>query len=366
MKNNVKNERLKRRFFKWMKEANGYSNLTINAIEKSIWLYEDFTNHADFRGFNSRTATNFKKWLEERKYRGKQISITTVYHYLRFLKGFFLWVSGQPGYKSKIDHDSISYLSLEKKKVRNAIAPKRTEYPTLEYVKKLIKSIEPKTEIDKRDRALIAFLVLSGMRDKAMTSLPLGCFDREKLEVRHYTDKGVDTKFGKSYISYLFKFDDDLVNDVIEWAKYLETEKLFGSDDPLFPRSKVEQEKDALTFVCKRVEPVFWKGTGSIRQMLRNRSQSAGLRYYHPHSFRHLAVCLARKNCKTAEELKAVSQNFGHEYIGTTMMNYGKLDDFRVEEIVSNMDFSDSGKSVEQSQEIEEVIKRLQKMKNRA
>ncbi len=147
---NSKNEKIKRKYFRWLKEANGLAELTICAIEKAIWLYEDFTKHEDFDRFNQNRAVGLKKWLQKRTYRGKAISIATVHHDLRHLKSFFVWLSGQPGYKSKISVDSVSYLSLEKKKVREATASKQVRYPSLEYIRKLADSIEIKIEIDRR------------------------------------------------------------------------------------------------------------------------------------------------------------------------------------------------------------------------
>lgn len=363
MKNNIKNERKKRVYFRWLKEAKGYSELSIECIEKSIWLYEDFTNHEDYVLFNHKKAVAFKKWLEERKHKGNPISSATQYHYLRHLKGFLTWLSGQAGYKSRLSYDSISYLSLEKKKVREAISPKQSRYPPLEYVKQLAASIEVKTEIDRRDRALIAFLLLSGMRDKAVASMPLGCFDRQKLEIRQFTREGVKTKFGKSFISYLFRFDENLLKYVIDWAEYLERTKLFGSSDPLFPRSKQEQMEGGLSFICREVEPVFWKETGGIRDILKGRSCAAGLEYYHPHSFRHLAVSLATHFCKTPEEFKAVSQNLGHEYVGTTMMTYGRIDAPKVGEIISEMTFSTEPDEIDRSKLFEQLRKALKTQK---
>ncbi|MFH1373382.1 MAG: site-specific integrase [bacterium] len=360
---NSKNEKIKRKYFRWLREANGLSELTVCAVEKAIWLYEDFTNHGDFAGFNQSKAVRLKKWLLSRTYRGKPVSITTVYHYLRHLKRFFVWLSGQPGYKSRISLDSVSYLSLEKKKVREATAPKRVKYPSLEYVRNLADSIDVRNEIDQRDRALIAFLLLSGMRDKAVSTLPIGCFDTQTLEIQQDPVAGVDTKFGKSFISVLFRFDDKLVEYVINWVKYLTETKLFASTDPLFPRSRVEQVEGGLTFISRQVEGVYWKGAGSIRQILKVRSAKAGLNYYHPHSYRHTAVSLAMRYCRNAEEIKAVSQNFGHDYIGTTMVTYGTLDDFRVEEIIRGMDFSAGCCKVNQNQVIEDVLRQLEKLK---
>ncbi len=355
MKNNVKNERIKRRFYRWLKEAKGYAESSIRGIEKAIRLYEDFAKHEDFALFNPKKAIGFKKWLEDKRTNGKALSNAAQYHYLRHLKGFFGYLSTQVGYKSKITPDSISYLSLEKKKVREAISPKNVDYPSLEYVKQLTNSIEVRNEIDRRDRALIAFLLLSCMRDKAITTLPIGCFNRAKLQIRQFARDGVETKFGKSYISCLIPFDSELVAYVIDWVEYLEKVKLFGSKSPLFPRSKREQIEGGLTFICREVEPIFWKGTGSVRQILRDRAEAAGLKYYHPHSFRHLAAYLAVKNCHNGEQLRAISQNFGHENIGTTMMTYGKLDEFRMGEVIANMDFSGKPPDIDNAETIEKI-----------
>ena len=53
MRPNNKNEMVKRNFFKWLKEANGCCNATVNSVEKAILIYEDFTGLMDFVTFNS-------------------------------------------------------------------------------------------------------------------------------------------------------------------------------------------------------------------------------------------------------------------------------------------------------------------------
>lgn len=44
----------KRKFFRWLKEANGCCDSTVNCVEKAILIYEDFTKPADFVTFNLR------------------------------------------------------------------------------------------------------------------------------------------------------------------------------------------------------------------------------------------------------------------------------------------------------------------------
>lgn len=358
-KPNIKNERIKRRFYQDLKEAFGLSESTINNIARAILLYEDFTNNADFATYNSDKAKEFKEWLRERKYRGKPITITTIHSYLRYLRKFFLWISKEAGYRSRINPSSVDYLRVSKKEERIATQSVSKPYPSLEDVRKLTDSIEINSEINFRDRALIAFTLLSGMRAKAIVTLPLVCFDEDKLIVSQDPKEKVATKFSKHITTVLFNFDNELLSYVIKWVKHLK-EKSFGSKDPLFPRSKLEQEKDALSFkTATEVEPVFWKGTAIIGKIFRKRAQDAGLHYYSPHTFRHLAVDLALKNCETGEQLKAISMNFGHEHVATTLSSYANFEPQRLSEILRNMDFS--GKPSESPKELMEMIKKLLK-----
>ena len=340
VKINPKNEKIKRKFFQWLKDADGCCQATIDNIEKAILLYEDFTRQADFVTYNSDKAIDFKKSLSKREHRGKIISLTTYHTYLRYLRKFFTWLSWQSGYRSKITLDKIKYLNIGEKEEKIATQSIPRNYPSLEYVINLADSIKISSEIDMRDRALISFTLLSGMRDKAIVTLPLGCFDEEKLFISQNPRLGVQTKFSKLILTTLLKFNDKLLDYILEWVKYIKA-KGFGSQDPLFPRSKTDKGTENLSFEpSNEVEPVFWKGTGRIREIFKKRSQEAELPYYPPHTFRHLAIDLAFKHCNSGEQIKAISQNFGHEHIATTLSSYANYDSNRLSGILGGMDFS--------------------------
>lgn len=354
----AKNEKIKRKYFKWLQDAEGYSMATVESIEKAIWDYESFSKDDDYAHFNDKSAKDFKKWLSEKKLKsGEIISLQTQYDRLRHLKKFFTWLSGQAGYKSKINVYDTSYLRLDKKLAKIATAPKVEEddYPTLEFVKKLCKSIEVKNEIDLRDRALIAFTLLSGMRDHAIITLPFGCFNPETLEVKQDPRKGVHTKFSKTIVSVLFQFDEELLGYVLEWFNFLKVDKVFGLKDPLFPATRVEQMSETeYIFEAKGVEPVFWRSTSTMRKIFEERTKNANLEYFSPHKYRHSATRLATDNCKSAEQIKAVSQNLGHEHVGTTLLTYGRLHNHRVKEVVTELNFKKN-----KEEEIREQIKKL-------
>src|SRR5579859_2530260 len=296
---NALNERVKWNFYRWLREADGCCELTVNNIESAILLWQESTKNEDFGLFSVEKAVGFKKWLEKREFRGKPLSIVTAYGYLRSLQKFFKWLAREKGFKSRIKLNDVDYLSINRKEGRVATQGSFRDFPAFDYVKNLVNSITIQNEIDQRDRALICFTLLSGMRDKAIATLPLGCFNHETLVITQNPRKGVETKFSKWVPTTLFRFDEEMVGYVLEWLKHLEA-KGFSTKAPLFPRSKLSQGKGQLTFEkATQVEPKFWQGTGAIREIFKRRSENAKLPYHHPHTFRHLAVMLALKACKS-------------------------------------------------------------------
>lgn len=342
LKSNIENEKAKNKYFDFLKESAGYSDVTIDTHKKAIYRYEEFSDFEDFRHFSKKRAIEYKNWLEEKKAprSNKQISITTVYHYVRNLREFFLWLGKQPKYKSEIILSDVDYLKLPKAKARIATSSKREEFPTLEQVKKVVESIEIKSEIDLRDRALISFTLLSGMRESAIITLPISCFDKNRMLINQDPKFGVKTKFSKTIRSYVFRFDDNMVKYFLDWYEYLRTEKVFGNSAPIFPRNKVVNAENSLSFVSNEVEPEFWQSATSIRNIFKQRFEHAGIQYFSPHAFRHTAILTALAKCRNGQEVKAISQNFGHENVSTTLTTYGTMNDSQMSGIISGMSFS--------------------------
>jgi len=339
-KPNINNEKIKRKFIKRLREAEGLADSTIYKVEQAIFLYEDFTENSDFKTYNPDKAIALKNWLKKRKFNGKPISISTRHSYLRNLRKFFLWLSREPGYISKIPINSVAYLRLRLKEGKIAAQYTPPNFPTRDYVGKLFNSIDIKSEVDHRNSALVSCLHLTGMRVFAISTLPICCFDEEKLIVDQDPQEEVHTKFSKRIFSIVFNFDNRMLDTLIGWKKFL-VSKGFGMKDPLFPRSKLEHQKDGLCFEsATKVEPVFWKGTGRIREILEKISKEAGMEYFPPHTFRHLTIYLAIKYCRSIEQFKALSQNFGHEDIITILRVYANYAPYELQEILGNKDFS--------------------------
>ncbi len=340
-----RNELLKRRFYEWLKNSKRFSDDTIKCFEKAIWLWEDFTKKADFGSFNMTKAKDFKDWLKNKKKKNSKenISISYCNDNLRHLKIFFDWLSKQAGYKSKINQTAIDYLNLTRKEVREATQPKNVEYPTLEEIKKVIEGLKGKTEIEMRDRALFALAFLTGARITAIRTLPMRSFDKKELVIYQDPVLGVETKFSKKITTVLIPFGyKEALNYFIEWFDYLEKEKKFQPNDPIFPATKIENGKDNISYYnTGEVEAKFLKSSTSLRKIFEKRFKQFGIQYYHPHTFRHFVIKEMSKFPMTKEEEKAYSQNMGHENVGTTFgsYGYGHIEEKRQIEIIRNIDF---------------------------
>ena len=90
------------------------------------------------------------------------------------------------------------------------------------------------TDVERRDRALIAFTILTGARDGAIASFKLRHVDIAESRIDQDA-REVRTKFSKSFVTNFFPVGDDICQVVVDWVSYLRFEKLWGLDDPLFP-----------------------------------------------------------------------------------------------------------------------------------
>jgi integrase/recombinase XerD len=145
---NAKNERTKRGFFRYLKDADGCCDSTINNIENAILLWQRFFKNEDFALYNADKAIDFKKWLSKRDNSGKPLSLATYRSYLRHLRKFFAWLIREPGYKSKIKANELDYLKISEKEERMATQSLPRNYPSLEYVLCIVESIIVRSEID--------------------------------------------------------------------------------------------------------------------------------------------------------------------------------------------------------------------------
>ncbi|MEO1281970.1 MAG: site-specific integrase, partial [Pseudomonadota bacterium] len=189
------NERIKREYLTYLKEAQRYSETSINGVAAAIAHFERYGKHKDFKRFRIQQAIGFKKKLAEDVNRktGRLLSLATQRSTLNALRSFFIWLAGQPGYKSRLSYPDADYFNLSEKDNRIAQSHTPRPFPSLTQARHMITEMPSATPIEQRDRALIAFTLMTGCRDRATVSLKLKHIDlankRVSLDAREVQTK---------------------------------------------------------------------------------------------------------------------------------------------------------------------------------
>ncbi len=336
-KANPKNERIKYAYLTYLEEAKRMTSHTAEDALAAISLFEGSTRRKDFASFHIEQARRFKRYLAEslNQRTGKPLSKATIHSRLNAVKAFFQWLAGQPGYRSRINYSDCEYFNPTANETRIATARKDPKVPTLEQIHHVIDRMPAGTLIERRERAIIAFAILSGARDNAIASFNLGHVDLIRRTVFHDAAT-VRTKNRKTFTSAFFPVGGNAETIVRDWCHALRAECLFGDADPLFPATLVRLNERG-EFAPDGFKRKHWTTADPIRKVFRRAFAAADLPYFNPHSFRNTLAKLGQRICRTPGEMKAWSQNLGHEEMMTTFTSYGKVDAYRQREILSRL-----------------------------
>lgn len=324
-------------YITYLRDAKRQDHSTIDGAMKSINRFEEYTGYHDFKKFRAKHAIGFKKHLLARKsiVTGEKLSKATVLTATRHLKMFFQYLVTQKGYRAKINYSDIEYFNLSEKDTRIANAKRKKTVATIEQLIETLKAMPSSTAIEMRDRAVFAFVILTGARDGAVASAKIKHIDI--AEQSFYQDaREVKTKFSKTFTTYFLPVGELPSKIFNEWVEYLIKELGYKQDDPLFPKTKLAHNKNQ-QFEAVGLLKERWSNANPIRKIFKQAFEAVGLPYFKPHSFRDTLTRLGEKLCRTPEEFKAWSQNFGHESVMTTFYSYGDVPDYRQAELLKTL-----------------------------
>lgn len=334
---NPKNERTKRTYFVYLKEAKRRDEASIDAVAKALSRFEAATGWRDFSRFNSKHAIAFKRKLDSQVSlrTGDRLSRATVHSTLSALRSFFFWLADQPGFKRSLSYSDADYFNLSEKDVRIARAVRDQAFPSLAQVHHVLSILPAGSDLERRDRAMIALALLTGARDGALASLKLKHVDLAQGRIDQDA-RDVKTKFSKTFSTWFFPVEGEALAIFTDWIEHLRGACLWGDSDPLFPSTRMGLGPTG-GFVAAGLERRHWQNAGAIRRIFRQAFERAGLPYFHPHSIRKTLVQLGERVCTTPEEFKAWSQNLGHEHVSTTFTSYGQVAGHRQAELIRTM-----------------------------
>lgn len=336
-KPNAANERTKHEYLSYLEEAKRMSPASAESAAAAISLFEESTGYKDFSAFHIEQAKRFKRFLDDARHpaTGRPWAKATIHSRLLAVKAFFVWLAGQPGYKSRISYPDCDYFNPTANDARIADARTERDVPTLEQIRRVLATMPYESPIEKRDRAIIAFTLLSGARDNAIASFNLGHVDLVRRSV-HHDARTVRTKNRKTITTSFFPVGDDVEGIVTEWVHFLRADALFAETDPLFPATLVAPDGRG-AFAPQGLGRKHWTTADPIRKLFRRAFENAGFGYCNPHSFRKTLALLGQVVCRSPEEMKAWSQNLGHEAMMTTFTSYGTIPGYRQTEILNGL-----------------------------
>lgn len=351
-KHSASNERIKRDYFAYLKEALGRDEATIDGVAKSLARFEESTKARDFKRFHRGQAVAFKGALAKANNArtGERISKATMHSTLRDLRAFFFWLAHLPGFKSHIGYHDADYFNLSDKDVAVARAKRDKRVPTLAQVHHVLSAMPAGTILERRDRALIAFAALTGARVAALASFRLAHVDLAAGMVEHDA-RTVRSKFAKTFPTWFMPIDGDALTIFTAWISELERDHLWGSEDPLFPATEMGLDASG-GFTPVGILRSGWRTTQPINAIFRRAFDCAGLPYFNPHSFRDMMVRHAMALNLSAEAMKAWSQNLGHSDVMTTFTSYGSIPAHRQGELIRALGSADAKQGLADDPEV--------------
>jgi integrase len=337
VKRNPANERAKRAYLQWLGGSQGRDQASLDAVAKALERFDEYNRRRDFAKFHFEQALGFKARLCEQSNArtGAPLSASTIKSTLAALKAFFIWLSGEPTYRAKLRRNDAAFFNPTDNLARVAGAHRRRPFPSLDQIRAALAAMPMETEIDRRDRALVAFAILTGARDAAIVSARLKHIDIEG-RLLEQDAREMATKKAKTFTTWFYPVGDDIEKIVVEWVEFLRGPKQFGPEDPIFPKTRVTQGPE-MEFAAASLDRAPWANANAVRKLFRLAFARAGLPYFNPHSFRNTLVQLAYESKLNAEQIKAWSQNLGHEHIVTTLVSYGTVQPFRQAEIFADL-----------------------------
>jgi site-specific recombinase XerD len=336
-KHNENNERIKRKYLMFLKQAKGHDESTIDVVAKALSRFEQYNNYKDFKAFHVQQAVSFKAFLakEKNKKTGKPLSKSTLKSTLNQLKDFFQWLSRETGYKSKINYSDAEFFNLSEKDKSIASAKRPKLIATLEQAKHTLSVMPESNDIEKRNKALFAFTLMTGSRVGAIISFKIKDIDLKANSVLQDA-RTVKTKFSKTFTTSYFPVGDEVYKVFHQWFEYITKDLLFGLDEPLFPKTKMINGEDN-DFKNAGLSKEHWNTSAPVNRIFKDAFALAGLSYFNPHSFRDTLSVLGQKVCESPEEMKAWSQSLGHSQVMTTLFSYGDVQQSRQSEIFEGL-----------------------------
>jgi len=163
------NERIKRDYLEYRKYAGRLSEKSLDKEITAIERFDVWNGRKNFRRFHLEQAIGFCRHLETaiNPATGRAFSKSTVNSTLSALRTFILWLSQREGFRKRISPKDADYFNISKRDAASLKAPSNKRAPSAEQARHVLAQMPAQTDVQKRDRAIIALLCLAAVRVKS-------------------------------------------------------------------------------------------------------------------------------------------------------------------------------------------------------
>ncbi len=336
---NKKNWLLTKKYLSYRLEVDQVSHASMDKEKTHLRYILQWSQDSPFLQAPALRPT-FPEYMLSSRLDGVQGQLSAVYikKVLSTARMFFTWLSdNQSGYK----HIKQAWVKTIKVK-RLVSAPKNKDIVSLDEILSIARA-PVHTLQDRRSRASLVFLYLSGVRIGAFVTLPVLAVDIQNRFINQFPSLGVKTKNLKHAKTYLLDipellavvqdWDDEVrkTGAVFWFAPFsFETGDIVSSD-------KVGEHRKNLA-----------------RRNFRDWLLSVGLPYHSPHKFRHGHIHYGLKHSKNIADFKAVSTNVMHSSMRITDEFYSVLNDDELKNRIGSL-------GGDQPKDDDEIVKKFKR-----
>jgi integrase len=307
-----------------IKNEAGYGDAVVQKFERAIGHWKAFNDSIgeDCKVINPLKVQKFKEYVRKLTFREKPVSVSTKKSIILNVKKLFSWTMKHYP-QSQIEEHSLSLLKLNRAENNQLKGNKIVWYPAIDEIIYIVQPKPNDSIIITRVKMIIIFMLITGARCMATATMLLGAIDLQYMIVYQHPSLGVSTKYSKSINTTILELIPGARDALLKWCHDLRAAG-FSDKDPLFPKAANEEKsEDSSAFTEAQGWTKEFISASTINREIKKLGKAKGLPRLHPHALRHAHVEAALKACKNGEEIKAISQNIGHEKVLTTLNQYG-------------------------------------------
>ena len=313
---------------------------TVDAHLRAIGQMSAFLAHKAFELITIADVRGFKDELRHRQELDgrKGLSRSTIVHTLDRCRAVFKWLQRRPDIR--MDPDLPGYFKPSRRE--RAAESSMVKGTSLNFDQALciFKAMPQSRPLELRNRAIIAMLIVTGLRIAALITLR-GKHVNPHTRWINQDPREVNTKLDKPIRTYCLDLGSGLLNAISEWARWRDTNG-FGEDAPFFlPDRHIQSNMIGLGYRPAATDLAqCWKSDDSVQRIIKDAAHAAGITDggISSHDFRKIQhPFLSGRGGMTINEELALQLNFGHTPTEIIRKHYASMPDSERESILDEL-----------------------------